>query len=117
MTPSPLSRALQHILQSEPNTLRAAVAAEALEHDDPASFLLDVVQWGCKVGTVRSLIYIADTEAFALNHYQVILELREEVEESTGTSLRLGYQLLNDLAWFAFEETAYRLAGELGLDT
>ena len=52
-----LSRALQHICQTEPDTLRAAVATEALEHDDPATFFSDVLQHGCISGIAGSLIY------------------------------------------------------------
>lgn len=42
--------------------------------------------------------------------------MRQEWEDNTGGPLRINGDLKNALAWFAFEEVAYQLAVELGLD-
>ncbi len=114
-----LRKCLGETLEQEHSTLRAAVADEALHHwsDDPAVFFRDLMRCGCQSGFIGSLIYYADTHAFLDRHYDEIEELRQEMEESLGEPLRIKGDLKNWLAWFAFEETAFRMAREdLGLD-
>ena len=80
------------------------------------SFFHDLLNYGCVSGLISSLIYYTDTHAFFDRHYDEIEELRFEYEQGTGESLRIESDLKNTLAWFAFEETARRLAGELGIE-
>ena len=61
------------------------------------------------------MIYFHDTAAFFEKHYGEIEELRQDWADSVGEPLRIDGDLKNSLTWFAFEEVAYRLAGELGL--
>lgn len=106
-----LRRRLEAIRTDNPGTLRAAVAAEALDyHDDPAAFFRDLQGYGCASGLVSGLIYYADTHAFFEAHYDEIEDLRADVESSMGEPLRIRGDLKNFFAWFAFEETAYRMA-------
>lgn len=119
-TPSPdtatLFRKLKAIVENEPGTIRANVAETALDYDTPEGFFRDLIDSGCASGLVSHLIYIWDTHAFFDRHYDEIEELREDWEENVGEPIRIKYDLKNFLAWFAFEETAYRIANDdLGL--
>lgn len=107
---------LRNIIESEPNTIRSAVAESALDYHNAADFFRNVMQSGCISGMVPGLIYYVDTAAFFEAHYAQIEELREEYEDSRGEPLRIRGDLKNWLAWFSFEETAYRMAAELGME-
>ncbi len=107
---------LQDIITSEPNSLRAAVASEALDHDDIKGFFSDLLQHGCISGMIGSLIYYTDTHKFFDTHYNAIEDLREEYEFNIGEPLQIKNDLKNFLAWFGFEETAYQMTLELGLE-
>lgn len=61
------------------------------------------------------MIYYRDTQAFFDDHYEEIEDLREQYEENVGEPLSISGDLKNFLAWFAFEDVAYRLAEEMGL--
>ena len=100
---------LKQILNDYPQSIKAEVAEEALEHEDPQTFFKDLLQHGCISGMVTKLIYYKDTHDFYDKHYTEIEELREEYEESTGECLPIKNDLKNFLAWFAFEQVAYRL--------
>ncbi len=108
---------LKDIINNEPASIRAYVAQEALDHsDDVIQLFLDLRNGGCICGTVRSLIYYADTHKFFDTYYDEVDEIREEYEESMGEPLRIDGDLKNWLAWFAFEYIADQIAFELGLD-
>lgn len=110
---------LDVILQTEPRTLRAAVASEALTFwsDDPREMFENLACHGCQSGMINNLIYYADTHRFFDTYYREIDDLRDAVEEEIGEPLIIRGDLKNFLAWFAFEETAIRMAREdLGLD-
>ena len=112
-----LRKKLKEVFENEADTIRTAVAEEALDHDDPASFFNDLQSHGYISGMVGGLIYYTDTQAFYDEHYAEIEELREDWEENTGEPLKIKGDLKNFLAWFAFEVTAYRMAiDELGLE-
>jgi len=83
---------------------------------DIARFFHDLASGGCISGMVNSLIYTNDCHEFYDRHYDEIEELRLQWEVQGGEHLRLRGDLKTHLAWFAFEETAWRLADEeLGL--
>lgn len=110
---------LEHICTNEERTLRSAVAREALAFwtDDPRQMFEDLALAGCQAGTISSLIYYADTHSFFDTFYEEIEELREDWEDQIGEPVQIRGDLKNFLAWFAFEETAFRMAREdLGLD-
>ena len=115
-TSSRVTERLQNIIETKPNTLKSAVAQEALEYSDAAAFFHDILQHGCKSGIVSSLIYYADTHKFFEKYYDAIEQIRDEVEANLGEALSINGDLKNCLAWFAFEETAYQLALELRLE-
>lgn len=113
---SEIKNSLQQYIEHEPTSIKAYVADEALQHESPAQFLRDVLCFGCKCGIVGSLIYYHDTTAFFNCYYSEIEDLREEHECNYGCPLDIKGDLRNFLAWFAFEETAYQLANELGIE-
>lgn len=113
---SDLRTALQSIIYTDTSSLRAAVAREALDYNDPATFFSDLLSHGCISGLVSSLIYYTDTHAFFDKHYDAIETLRDAYEDQLGEPLTIKGDLKNTLAWFAFEQTAYDMAGELGIN-
>lgn len=113
---SDLKSALNSIQSLDRSSLRAAVAREALDYDNPATFFSDLQSHGCVSGLVNSLIYYTDTHAFYDKHYDAIETLRNEFEEDLGEPLMIKGDLKNSLAWFAFEQTAYQMACELGIN-
>ena len=113
-----ITRQLQAITAEEPNTIRAYVAHEALDiwPENPAEMFEGLARNGCVSGWVSSLVWYTDTHAFYDRFYDEIEELREDYEASIGEPLRINGDLKNWLAWFAFEETAYRMANDVGLE-
>lgn len=93
------------------------------EDDDPHGNYHDLQQGGCQSGVVGDLIYYTDTVAFYKRHQQEIDTMLYELCQDSGST---PWQLFGDkwddkdplardvynqniLAWFGFEETAYRL--------
>lgn len=109
---------LQAIIDKEPNTVRAYAAQTALDYSsrNPAQMFTDLRNCGCLGGTINSLIYYTDTHAFFDRFYDEIEELREEYEDNIGEPIHIQGDLKNWLAWFAFEETAHRIANDVGLE-
>ncbi len=100
---------LKQIINNHPLSIKAEVAREALNYDNPQVFFDDLLQHGCISGMVSQLIYYTDTHAFYDKHYEEIEELRTEYEESTGEALEIKNNLKNYLAWFSFEQVAFQL--------
>ena len=115
MTNNELKNKLQAIANNEINSIEKQVALEALNKDNIKYFFSDLFNYGCITGMVGSLIYYTDTHAFFDTHYCQIEELRNEYEDNCGIPLVINNDLKNTLAWFAFEEVAYKMAQELGL--
>ncbi|MCF8275589.1 MAG: hypothetical protein K9J17_02550 [Flavobacteriales bacterium] len=114
-TKSHITKTLKAIVLDEPNSIRGAVAQEALDYHDPVEFFNDLLSHGCVSGIVSSLIYYKDTHAFFDVHYEEIEDLRVEYVESIGESLMVKGDMKNWFAWFSFEETARSLSCELGI--
>ncbi|WP_413207019.1 hypothetical protein [Rhodospirillum sp. A1_3_36] len=111
-TLSALSDRLTRLIEDDPNSIRAAVALEAWDYDDPEEFFRDFLSCGCVSGFIPSLAFYSSTHAFFDRHYDEIEELREDWEDCTGEPMRIKGDLKNFLAWYAFEETAYRMVQE-----
>ncbi len=105
---------------SEEDNIRAYVAQYVLDelesYDDIKDFFNDLACSGCSSGMIGGLVYYSDTHKFYDAHYDEIEELRDEYEEMSGETLKPEYDLKNWYAWFAFEETARKLADELEID-
>jgi len=108
---------LRQIRDEKGSSIRKEVAREALTYGDrePIKIFSDLLQHGCISGMIACLIYYRDTHAFFLKYYDQIEELRINIEDSLGESLKPIGDLMNWYSWFAFEETARVLAEELGI--
>ncbi len=106
---------LQNIIDLGENQLDIAVAREALSHDNAIAFFKDLANHGCISGMIGFLIYNKDTHAFFDKHYYDIEIARHEIEDMTGEPIHIQGDLKTGLAWVAFEETAYKIAVEVGL--
>ncbi len=103
-------KAIKNLMANyDKDSIENNVLNEALEHDDPKVFFIDLLQHGCQSGMVGDLVYYSDTAKFYDKHYDQIEELREQYEEEAGEPLQIKGDLRNWFAWFAFEETARKL--------
>ncbi len=113
-----MKKYLNHILASDPklSTIRAFIAREALNADDPTAFFKDLADHGCISGMVSGLIYYTDTHQFYDYYYYEIEKIRESYEEDFGTPSQINGDLKNSFAWFAFEHVAYVIVSEFKAD-
>lgn len=110
-----IRKRLNHIMDNEPNSIRAYVAKEALLRDSIESFFHSLNKRGCISGMISSLNHYEQTHKFFDFYYDEIEKLRMEFEEQTGSPIKLEYDLKTALSWFAFEQTASQLVSELGV--
>ena len=96
-------------------SIRWFVAQEALGHESPSCFFVDLFNHGCQSGMASSLIYHSQTHQFYDAYYDEIEELRHEYEAENSTPVIAG-DLKNHYAWLAFEEVAWQLTVELELE-
>ena len=111
---------LKKIIVITENKLTKHVASYILENyssnDEIKCFFEDLSRGGCESGMVGDLIYYNDTKAFFLKFESEIEDLKEELEDSLGETLKIKGKITNWLAWFGFEETARNLSNELGIN-
>ena len=110
-----IRKSLNHIIDNEPNSIRAFVSKEALLRNNIESFFHSLTKRGCISGMISSLNHYEQTRKFFDFYYDEIEKLRMEFEEQTGSPIKLEYDLKTALSWFAFEQTASQLASELGV--
>jgi hypothetical protein len=95
-------------------------------------FFEDLLSHGCVSGMIGELTYYCDTQKFFKKHKEEINELLTETLINYGRNatpvdifgdkfetedvLCLDTNNQNLLAWFAFEETARKIANELGME-
>lgn len=91
------------------------MAQNLLEDESPAKYLHDILTYGCISGTVSALVYYGDTQAFYDRYYDEIEDLRHDLQDSLGQPLHINGDIKNHLAWFAFEQTACKIAEQCGL--
>ena len=116
MSNEQLKKELQIISNVEQNSIEKEVALKAIEYHTIKDFFTDLSNNGCVSGMIGTLIYYTDTSAFFDTHYQEIIWLKTDFEESTGISMKIPHEVKNFLAWFAFEEVAYQLAQKFELE-
>lgn len=100
----------------EEDDIKICVAQEALRYHSIKDFFNDLLSHGCVSGMISSLVFYNQTEKFFDKHYLEIMEIKEELEASMGQPMKIPYELKNYLAWFGFEQTAYQMASNLGLE-
>ena len=99
------------------NSIERRVLNECLKYsDEPEDFFKDVLTYGCSDGIIGILTYTEDTHKFFDKYYGVIMDMVEDYRDNTGYFVNTGWDIKNDLAWFAFEEVSRQLANELGID-
>jgi hypothetical protein len=107
-------------LKSIDNKLRNCVIDYAIDecdnYDTIKDWFEDLGTHGCISGMIGSLIYYSDTHKFFDTYYEDIMDLIVEFRSEAGVMPDFNSDLKNDYAWFAFEETAYRLYDELGFN-
>ncbi len=103
---------------AEDSGIKGFVARTVLSNqpEDMLPFFHDLFNHGCVSGMVSELIYYYQTAAFFDEYYDEIEELRLEYEDLNGSPLPIRGDLKNFFAWYSFEEMAYRIYQELGLD-
>ena len=116
MTNSELKKELQAIAEQRENSIEKAVAIEVLDCDNIQAFFTDLFQFGCVSGMIGSLVWWTDTHAFFDTHYDEIEDIRKDFEEETGLHIPIKYDLKNSYAWFAFQETAWRMANRFEIE-
>ena len=82
-------------------------------NEEIAAYLENVTTYGCVNGTVSSLIYYSDTEAFFDRHVDEIFELIEDMAEEGIIDKKQIELSKNNLAWTAFELIAWEIRDEL----
>ena len=107
---------LKEMSKNTNSRLKKEVLRDMLNEDEPILYLKDLLNHGCQSGMVGKLIYYTDTKKFYLKHIDEIDELKNDLEESLGEPLKIGYPLYNWLALFGYEEMARKIADELGLE-
>jgi len=96
------------------NNLEKAVARYLLKEDDIEGHIKDILNYGCQSGTVKILIYTANTHKFFLKYYEEIFEILDDIRDNSGEEFS-NYKTdrANTLAWLGFEETVDRFYNEL----
>ncbi len=119
---------LKEIAEDKSNALKARVAQEVVDKIDDygddkleaiKSYFTDLFRGGCASGFVSSLISYYDTHKFYDQFYEEIEDLVSDYEQDAGERINTkdsGDDRKNFFAWFAFEETAYRIANEIGVE-
>lgn len=106
---------LEAIVKNEQNSIRAYVAQDLLDADSIEGYLQDLMQGGCQSGQVSGLIYYKDTLEFYNEYVDEIDEIKGELEDALGGAISIGTPSYNWLTWFGYEETARKIADELGI--
>jgi len=106
--------------KAQGDDIAAEVAQEALEHisegnGEAKHFFSGLARHGCVSGWISRLIWYTDTHAFFDRHYEEIEDIRYRFTDQDIHPMICG-DLKNFYAWLAFEEVAYEMAQELGLD-
>jgi hypothetical protein len=105
--------------------LEHAVASIINDHLDENNdyslkdFIKDLGYGGCVSGMIGELIYYSDTKEFYINHQDEIEELIQDFMLEVGSEFVAKLHegtYSNNAAWYAFEETSFRIASNLGVD-
>ena len=108
---------LKKMLKETDNGLEKDVLNYIIENyeddEEIKMFFEDLQNSGCVGGMISHLIYYEDTHKFFDEFQGEIEELKEETEGGMGEPLKIEGDIKNWLAWFGFEETAYKIYNEL----
>lgn len=98
--------------------IKSVVAKDALDNGDEAiTYLTNVCNHGGVSGSIRGLVYYADTHAFYNAHADECDEVLESIEDNTGEGFKFnGQDVRNTLAWLAYEEKAREVLSMLDIE-
>jgi hypothetical protein len=108
-----LRTSLLHIIDNEPQSIKAFVAKQALQRSNIKGFFFSISKRGCISGMVEGLNFYEQTHQFFDFYYDEIEALRMGFEKQTGSAVSIKYDLKTSLSWFAFEQTANCMMNEL----
>jgi len=127
LTKTELTKAAKSPLEKD--VAKWAVDYSEGDVDGVPDALKSLMEHGISSGMVGHLVYYADTAKYFEKHKKEIKEMLKELSDDTGEQYP---QALRDwdaedpfadeehnqnlLAWFGFEESAHRLANNLGLE-
>lgn len=94
------------------------------DDDEVRVWVENLRQGGCQSGHVGGLIYTVDVEMIYVEHIEGIEALIDEWEEKTGVDFFESYRERKEefpdrrvfTVWAIFEETAFDLAREVGIE-
>jgi len=117
MTTIELKNKLQTIANLEQNTIEKMIAYEALNFDtDCKNFFIEIQNTEDATGIANSFIYDSDIDTFFENYSYQIMEIQQEYQKENEVTFLLKGDLKRNLSWLAFEQTAIKMAKELGLE-
>ena len=96
-------------MKKQANNLQSAVIKDILKYSMKSSeikrYLEEVTRYGCVSGVATNLATYNATHRFFDKNYDQIIQLKSDYEAETGEPLKLGFDIKNELAWFAYEQT------------
>lgn len=116
MTETDTREALQALAKRTDSALVREVVADLLDSENPETYARDTLSHGCASGNVSALIYYTDTRAFYIKHLDEIHALMDTLEQEQGEPLHPTTPRYNWCAWLAYEETARKVLGEIGIE-
>ncbi len=105
------------VIAKEPLSLRSQVAKDILEYykEDIEEFFKELPMFQVN-DLISKYIFYRHTHDFYDTHYEEIEDIRTEHSYYFGEMMKQNFDLKTIFCWFAFEQTAYELAEELGLE-
>ncbi len=105
------------IIAEEPLSLRSQVAKDILEYykEDIEEFFKELPMFQVN-DLISKYIFYCHTQHFYDTHYDEIEAIRTEYSYYFSEMMKQNFDLKTMFCWFAFEQTAYEVAEELGLE-
>lgn len=99
----PVSRAFNKIILSDLGSY------DGTKKEQLKSFLEDLQRMGCISGMIGDFIYHADCKNFYIKHLDDLENIREEIEDSLGESVKNRHRLphYTFMCWLCFEEYCF----------
>lgn len=106
---------LLQTLKSNPESIKALIAKQALEYSSIRQYFTDLNTQGCESGFVSELVYYWQASIFFDKHYDEIdLLHKQDTQKIACEYLSLDIDLKQALAWFGYEQSAHQMATVMG---
>tara|TARA_R110002051_G_scaffold181774_1_gene251351 strand:- start:120921 stop:121277 length:357 start_codon:yes stop_codon:yes gene_type:complete len=117
MTNIELKNKLQDIANQKQKSIEQMIAYEALNFDtDCKNFFIEIQNIGDATGIANAFIYESDIDTYFETYSTQIMEIQEEYREENDITFLIKGDLKRNLSWLAYEQTAIKMAKELGLE-